>query len=71
MYNDGGLNRKEKNMKRTVIILVGALALTSVGLADQPPYYTYTYGPGTDFGGLDLTGSQSILVNGGGGIRWL
>lgn len=32
--------------------------------------YTYTYTEGMDLGDLTLNNSQSILVDGGGGITW-
>jgi hypothetical protein len=54
----------EKNMKRLVMTIVLVLAVPC--LTDA---YTYTYGPGTDFGAKTLVGNQSVLVNGGGGDR--
>lgn len=57
---------KELYMRSMIAILV-MLTAASATLADQQPSYTYTYGPGTNFEEKTLTGSQSILVNGGGG----
>jgi hypothetical protein len=54
-------------MKRVVTILGIALTLNSGLLAGEDPYYTYTYGVGTDFQVKTLSNSESILVNGGGG----
>jgi hypothetical protein len=52
-------------MKRLVTILILTLAVSSMTHA-----YTYTYGPGTNFGGLGLDNTESLLVNGGGGPCW-
>jgi hypothetical protein len=49
-------------MKRLATILVLTLAVSSMTHA-----YTYTYGPGTNFGAQSLYGHESMLVNGGGG----
>jgi hypothetical protein len=49
-------------MKRIMTAFMMMLASASGTSA-----YTYTYGQDTNFGSLDLSGSQSVLVNGGGG----
>jgi hypothetical protein len=50
-------------MKKVVIIVVILMAAGGTQAA-----YTYTYGPGTSFEYLTLSGTQSVLVNGGGGL---
>ncbi len=50
-------------MKRLVTILV--VVLFAGGVAQGA--YTYTYGPGTNFGSMGLEQNESMLVNGGGG----
>jgi hypothetical protein len=52
-------------MKR--LVTIGMLALAISCSANG---YTYTYGPGTNFGGLGLDNTESLLVNGGGGPCW-
>jgi hypothetical protein len=49
-------------MKKMMIVMV-ILAMAGTVCAD----YTYTYGPGTNFGALTLFDTESMLVNGGGG----
>jgi hypothetical protein len=51
-------------MKKVTILL----ALLAVASSAQAAY-TYTYGPGSAFGTTFLYGTQSVLVNGGGGDR--
>jgi hypothetical protein len=54
-------------MKKMMIVIVILAAVSSAHAA-----YTYTYGPGTAFQDLSLFGTDSILVNGGGGnTLWL
>jgi hypothetical protein len=48
-------------MKKMMIAMV-VLVMTGTTHAA----YTYTYGPGTDFGAKTLFNSDSMLVNGGG-----
>jgi hypothetical protein len=54
---------KDNNMKRLVIILVVVFVVSNMASGA----YTYTYGPGTNFGAKTLLNSESMLVNGGGG----
>jgi hypothetical protein len=58
------MNEKEKNMKKVMMIMVVIMAANTAHAA-----YTYTYGPGTNFGAKSPLNSESILVNGGGGGR--
>jgi len=46
----------------TMIALI--LAVTQIASGA----YTYTYGPGTNFGAKVLFGTESVLVNGGGAL---
>jgi hypothetical protein len=52
-------------MKKMMIVMVILAAASSTQAA-----YTYTYGSGTGFGSLTLLGTESVLVNGGGGLQF-
>jgi hypothetical protein len=49
-------------MKKVIMLLIVLAAVSSARAT-----FTYTYGPGTNFGSRDLMGNESMLVNGGQG----